>query len=193
MMRVLFVLCCIAAASAAVTEPSVLLKLSLLIGGPKLLRVHSQLFVDSGSGINGWDFVPKDATAPATLARLVTPRAAPATRGVSWPATAWACTRRGRSVVGCVASVSGAPEASRRWRGGRRDDSARTRRKILISTQVAGGHRRRPRRAADGPTPSVEQLLEPHDRRRGRGAGTDRGGAVRALVGAVINRRPWRP
>jgi len=28
-------------------------------------------------------------------------------------------------------------QASRRWRGGRRDDSARTRRKILISTQVA--------------------------------------------------------
>ena len=27
-------------------------------------------------------------------------------------------------------------QASRRWRGGRRDDSARTRRKILISTQV---------------------------------------------------------
>ena len=32
-------------------------------------------------------------------------------------------------------SASGAP---RRWRGGRRDDSARTRRKILISTQVDG-------------------------------------------------------
>ena len=28
-------------------------------------------------------------------------------------------------------------QASRRWRGGRRDDSARTRRKILIFTQVA--------------------------------------------------------
>ncbi len=28
-------------------------------------------------------------------------------------------------------------QVSRRWRGGRRDDSARTRRKILISTQVA--------------------------------------------------------
>jgi hypothetical protein len=28
-------------------------------------------------------------------------------------------------------------QASHRWRGGRRDDSARTRRKILISTQVA--------------------------------------------------------
>ena len=28
-------------------------------------------------------------------------------------------------------------QASRRWRGGRRDDSARTRRKILISTQPA--------------------------------------------------------
>merc|ERR1711924_508883 len=27
-------------------------------------------------------------------------------------------------------------QASRRWRGGRREDSARTRRKILISTQV---------------------------------------------------------
>ena len=65
------------AASAAVTEPRVLLKLSPLIGGPKLLRLHSQLFVDSGAGINGWDFVPKDATAPATLARLVTLRAAP--------------------------------------------------------------------------------------------------------------------
>ena len=27
-------------------------------------------------------------------------------------------------------------QASRRWRGGRRDDSARTRRKIMISAQV---------------------------------------------------------
>ena len=35
-------------------------------------------------------------------------------------------------------------QASRRWRGGRHDDSARTRRKILISTQVP------PRRAAGG-------------------------------------------
>ena len=30
-------------------------------------------------------------------------------------------------------------QAPRRWRGGRRDDSARTRRKILISTQVLCG------------------------------------------------------
>ena len=29
-------------------------------------------------------------------------------------------------------------QASRRWRGGQRDDSARTRRKILMSPQVAG-------------------------------------------------------
>ena len=38
-------------------------------------------------------------------------------------------------------SASGAnaiEQASRRWRGGRRCDSARTRRKILISTQVHG-------------------------------------------------------
>ena len=34
-------------------------------------------------------------------------------------------------------------QASRRWRGGRRDDSARTRRKILISTQVAARGARR--------------------------------------------------
>ena len=32
-------------------------------------------------------------------------------------------------------------EALRRWRGGRRDDSARTRREILISTQVHGKSR----------------------------------------------------
>ena len=30
-------------------------------------------------------------------------------------------------------------QASRRWRGGRRDDSARTSRKILLSTQVVDG------------------------------------------------------
>ena len=34
-------------------------------------------------------------------------------------------------------------QASRRWRGGRRDDSARTRRKILISTQVVARRRER--------------------------------------------------
>ena len=34
-------------------------------------------------------------------------------------------------------------QSSRRWRGGRRDDSARTRRKILISTQVAARGARR--------------------------------------------------
>ena len=96
MMRVIL-LCCVAAASAAVTEPRVLLKLSPLIGGPKLLRIHSQLFVDSGAGINGWDFVPKDATAPATLARLVTLRAA-GTHGVSWHAGAGMRRRRGRGV-----------------------------------------------------------------------------------------------
>ena len=35
-----------------------------------------------------------------------------------------------------VRRVHAIEQASRRWRGGRRDDSARTRRKILISTQV---------------------------------------------------------
>ena len=44
-------------------------------------------------------------------------------------------------------------QASRRWRGGRRDDSARTRRKILMSTQVAreaAGPRRLPPAAVPG-------------------------------------------
>ena len=50
-------------------------------------------------------------------------------------------------------------QASRRWRGGRRDGSARTRRKILISTQFstaaanAGSVRRGPG-ASDGSQPS---------------------------------------
>jgi hypothetical protein len=115
MMRVIL-LCCVAAASAAVTEPRVLLKLSPLIGGPKLLRVHSQLFVDSGAGIDGWDFVPKDATAPATLARLVTLRAAPgdarrlvANDGVGMYDVGAAAAS---SAVWKSASVSGAPDNS---------------------------------------------------------------------------------
>jgi isopenicillin N synthase-like dioxygenase len=41
------------------------------------------------------------------------------------------------SVHGCV-EIN---QASRRWRGGRRDDAARTRREILISTQVHGKSR----------------------------------------------------
>ena len=118
-MRVLVLLCCGAAVSAAVTEPRVLLKLSPLIGGPKLLRVHSQLFVDSGAGIDGWDFVPKDATAPATLARLVMLRAAPGDAR--------------RLVANCVEinqCVGWLEQVSRRWRGGRRGDSGRTCHKI---------------------------------------------------------------
>ena len=48
-------------------------------------------------------------------------------------------------------------QASRRWRGGRRDDSARRRRKILISTQVdarerAGRHLELRRRTGLGPS-----------------------------------------
>ena len=54
-------------------------------------------------------------------------------------------------------------QATRRWRGGRRDDSARTRRKILIPTQVGtlrprpvrGVRHARERRAARGGVPRV--------------------------------------
>ena len=153
-MRVLFLLSCVA---AAVTEPRVLLKLSPLIGGPKLLRVHSQLFVDSGSGINGWDFVPKDATAPATLARLVTLRAAPgdARRLVANDGV-------GMFDVGVAVVSSEAIDAAL---------AARPTDLHLISNNCWS-------HTVDAAAAAL---------------GTDRGGAVRALVGAVLRRRPWRP
>ena len=157
MMRVLFVLCCVAAASVAVTEPRVLLKLSPLIGGPKLLRVHSQLFVDSGAGIDGWDFVPKDATAPATLARLLTLRAAPgdARRLVANDGV-------GMYDVGAAAA---SPEAIDAALAARPTD-------LHIVSNNCWSH------TIDAAAAAL---------------GTDRGGAVRALVGAVLRRRPWRP
>ena len=153
-MRVLFLLSCVA---AAVTEPRVLLKLSPLIGGPKLLRVHSQLFVDSGAGISGWDFVPKDATAPATLARLVTLRAAPgdARRLVANDGV-------GMFDVGVAVVSSEAIDAAL---------AARPTDLHLISNNCWS-------HTVDAAAAAL---------------GTDRNGAVRALVGAVLRRRPWRP
>ena len=153
-MRVLFLLSC---GAAAVTEPRVLLKLSPLIGGPRLLRVHSQLFVDSGAGIIGWDFVPKDATAPATLARLVTLRAAPgdARRLVAGDGL-------GMYDVGAAAASSEAVDAAL---------AARSTDLHLVSNNCWS-------HTIDAAAAAL---------------GTDRGGAVRALVGAVIRRRPWRP
>ena len=153
-MRVLFLLSC---GAAAVTEPRVLLKLSPLIGGPKLLRVHSQLFVDSGAGIDGWDFVPKDATAPATLARLVTLRAAPgdARRLVANDGV-------GMYDLGAAAASSEAIEAAL---------AARPTDLHLVSNNCWS-------HTIDAAAAAL---------------GTDRGGAVRALVGAVLSRRPWRP
>ena len=157
MMRVLVLLCCVAPARPAVTEPRVLLKLSPLIGGPKVLRLHSQLFVDSGAGIDGWDFVPKDATAPATLARLVTLRSAPgdARRLV-------ANDGAGMYDVGAAAASSEAIDAAL---------AARPTALHLVSNNCWS-------HTIDAAAAAL---------------GTDRGGAVRALVGAVLSRRPWRP
>ena len=153
-MRVLFLLSCVA---AAVTEPRVLLKLNPLIGGPRIPKVHSQLFVDSGAGINGWDFVPKDATAPATLARLVTLRAAPgesrrlvANDGI------------GMYDVGAASASSADIDAAL---------AARSKDLHLVSNNCWS-------HTVDAAAAAL---------------GTDRGGAVRALVGAVLRRRPWRP
>jgi len=153
-MRVLFLLSC---GAAAVTEPRVLLKLSPLIGGPRILRVHSQLFVDSGAGIIGWDFVPKDATAPATLARLVTLRAAPgdARRLVANDGV-------GMYDVGTATASGDAIDAAL---------AARSKDLHLVSNNCWS-------HTIDAAAAAL---------------GTDRGGAVRALVGAIISRRPWRP
>ena len=66
-------------------------------------------------------------------------------------------------------------QASRRWRGGRRDDSARTRRKLLISTQVGtittpGLHGLRPRRLREAGSRRLERVLPaPHCKPKGRG------------------------
>ena len=49
----------------------------------------------------------------------------------------FAATLGGKLVAGCV-EINQCVGCSRRWRGAGRDDSARTRRKIWISTQVAG-------------------------------------------------------
>ena len=143
-------------ADAAVTEPRVLLKLSPLIGGPRLLRVHSQLFVDSGAGIIGWDFVPKDATAPATLARLVTLRPAPGD------------ARRllaGDGVGMWDVGAASAPEAVDAALAARSKD-------LHLVSNNCWSH------TIDAAAAAL---------------GTDRGGAVWALVGAVLRRRAWRP
>ena len=153
-MRVLFLLSC---GAAAVTEPRVLLKLSPLIGGPKPLRVHSQLFVDSGSGISGWDFVPKDATAPATLARLVTLRAA--------PGDARRLVANDGAGMWDVGAASASAEAIDAALAGRPTD-------LHLLSNNCWSH------TIDAAAAAL---------------GTDRGGAVRALVGAVLRRRPWRP
>ena len=56
-------------------------------------------------------------------------------------------------------------QALRRWRGGRRDDSARTRRKLLISTQAPSTRRR-------SPAPTAVRASSPTSRARTRRRGT---------------------
>ena len=99
-------------------------------------------------------------------------------------------------------------QASRRWRGGRRDDSARTRRKILISTQgctrnnTRSTRPRAPRRAR---RPRRGRRARPRRRRRGGWIGawcdsavfnereaSSEGLAVRAGSGAGVGARRGR-
>ena len=83
-----------------------------------------------------WVVLMVVATAGADPVPLQTPFNAPSTTNSS--ATAPVCEPCGNQPAG-TATPS---RASRRWRGGRCDDSARTRRKILISTQILGQIRR---------------------------------------------------
>ena len=95
-------------------------------------------------------------------------------------------------------------QASRRWRGGRRDDSARTRRKILISTQAAARRQARRRPVGEGlplvhgqPTLKIRAAaLEPDAVRARHGQGVDlrprpvgRAHRLRVLHGHVHDQR----
>ena len=55
-------------------------------------------------------------------------------------------------------------QASRRWRGGRRDDSARTRRKILISTQVAAAQSAQLRSEREAEEAELEEAVARRER-----------------------------
>ena len=64
-------------ASGVTSKPRVFVRLSKLIGGPSALRLHSAVFVEQGDALVGFDFVPLDATNPATVTRLLSLRSAP--------------------------------------------------------------------------------------------------------------------
>ena len=68
----------LATANAAAPR-RVYLRITPLIGGPPALKLHSAVFVDSGidDAVYGYDFIPRDPDAPATVARLLSLRSAP--------------------------------------------------------------------------------------------------------------------
>mmetsp|Transcript_21899 Transcript_21899/g.86936 ORF Transcript_21899/g.86936 Transcript_21899/m.86936 type:complete len:317 (-) Transcript_21899:65-1015(-) len=59
--------------------PGVYVRLAPLVGGPAALPVHSQCFVDDASSdqLIGFDMLPRDATSPATIRRLLALQSAP--------------------------------------------------------------------------------------------------------------------
>ena len=108
---------CTAAALSAAPTRRVYVRLSPLIGGPKALKVHSAVFIDSGVGdaVYGFDFVPLEPTAPRTLSRLVTLRGTPGEiRTLAAP------DPRGMVVVGAAAAEADA-DAIARCAAGRPD------------------------------------------------------------------------
>ena len=67
-----------AAAAPPALLSSVSLQLSPLVGGPRWLKVHVKVLLrDSDDITHAWGFVPLNATAPATLASLLSFKAVP--------------------------------------------------------------------------------------------------------------------
>jgi hypothetical protein len=68
--------------AAARSEPSAVtttLQLAPLVGGPKWFKVHVKVRLLKSSGeTHAWDFVPRDATRPETLAKLLSFQTVPA-------------------------------------------------------------------------------------------------------------------
>ena len=116
------------------------------------MRSHAMLFVIAAAaaltplppGINAYEVAagtrnrPAEALAPVALRAIAAAREANVKLGeIEFPALLGEKTAFDDvdNVQICVEINKSVEQASRRWRGGRRDESARTRRKILISTQ----------------------------------------------------------
>eukprot|EP00808_Paulinella_micropora_P011676 g4172.t1 len=81
--------------------PRLYIRFSPLIGGPSFLPLHSTIYVDDGEGgLVGWDFLPENATDPATLRRIISLRS---TEGLVRERRLRGVSRSGLMRIGTVA------------------------------------------------------------------------------------------